>query len=184
MPFWRQPLSLRSARKWDLCLFSWFTWDFWRYVNSRKGWLFLSSLLRLRLFKDSYLPKTKFRGITTFLSLRSYDDCCNENVTLKYNLSVLQLFHVGCVAQNRQSAISLAWHGWLSCKAKEWKIYCSGLASAEHQVSIFHVVIWQTTSKKKKRNKKRTARSARFISFIQPIKSLIFGVVVVVAVIS
>ena len=34
--------------------------------------------------------------------------------------------------------------------------------------------------KKKTRNKKRAARAARFISLIQPIKSLTFGVVVAV----
>lgn len=44
---------------------------------------FLSSLLRLRLFKDSYLRKSKFSDITTLGSLRSYDGCCNQNVTLK-----------------------------------------------------------------------------------------------------
>ena len=44
---------------------------------------FLSSLLRLRLFKDSYLRKTKFSDITTLGSLRSYDGCFNQNVTLK-----------------------------------------------------------------------------------------------------
>ena len=54
-------------------------------------------------------------------SLRSYDANCNENVTLKLNfaLSILQLFHVGHLVQNRRSALLLAWHEWISCKGKE-----------------------------------------------------------------
>ena len=34
-------------------------------------------------------------------------------------LSLLRLFHVGRVVQNRRSALSLAWH---ECKGREWKI--------------------------------------------------------------
>ena len=46
------------------------------------------------------------------VSLRSYDGNCIENVTLKLNFalsSVLRLFHVGHVVQNRRSVLSLAW---------------------------------------------------------------------------
>ena len=45
----------------------------------------------------------------------------------------------------------------------------------------FHVVVWQTTSKH--RTKKRAARAAQLSFFIQPIKSLICGGVVDVAVV-
>ena len=56
-------------------------------------------------------------------SLRSYDGNCNENVTLKLNFALrkvfLRLFHVGHIVQNKQSALSLAWHECFSCKDKE-----------------------------------------------------------------
>ena len=34
-------------------------------------------------------------------------------------LSLLRLFHVYHVVQNRRSAFSVAWHEWFSCKSKE-----------------------------------------------------------------
>ena len=84
-------------------------------------------------------------------------------------LSLLRLFHVGRVVQNRRSALSLAWHEWFSCKGKDWKIYCCELAlSSELQIWKFHVVFCQTTSKHC--IKKRAARAARLFFFIQPIK--------------
>ena len=36
-------------------------------------------------------------------------------------LSLLRLFHVDHVVQNRRSALSLACHEWFSCKGKEGK---------------------------------------------------------------
>ena len=116
-------------------------------------------------------------------SLRSYDGNCKENVSLKLNFAlILRLFHVDHVVQNRRSTLSLAWYEWFSCKGKEEKIYCCELAlSTEPQIWKFHVVLWQTTSKHC--TKKRAARAARLLFFIQPIKSLICGVVVDVAVV-
>ena len=71
--------------------------------------------------------------------------------------------------QNKWTKLSLAWHEWFSCKGKEWKIYCCGLAlPSETPKWNFHVVVWQTNSKN--------------IFPVQPIKSLILGVVVAVAV--
>ena len=103
-------------------------------------------------------------------------------IELCVKLSLLRLFHVGQVVQNRRSALSLAWHEWFICKGKEWKIYCCELAlSSEPQIWKFHVVICQTTSKHC--TKKRAARAARLFFFIQPIKSLICGSVVDVAVV-
>ena len=103
-------------------------------------------------------------------------------IELCAKLSLLRLFHVNHVVQNRRSAFSLAWHEWFSCKGKKWKIYYSELAlSLQPQIWKFHVVVWQTTSKHC--TKKRAARAARLSFFIQPIKSLICGVVVDVAVV-
>ena len=97
-------------------------------------------------------------------------------------LSLLRLFHVDHVVQNRRSALSLACHEWFSCKGKEGKIYCCELPlSSKPQIWKFPVVVWQTTSKHC--TKKRAARAARLFFFIQPIKSLICGVVVDVAVV-
>jgi len=94
-------------------------------------------------------------------------------------LTVLLLCHVGHVVQNRQSALSRAWHEWFLFKGKKWKIFCYGLAlSPEPQIWKFHAVVGQTTSKHY--NKKRAARAARLFFFIQPIKSSICGVVIAV----
>ena len=46
---------------------------------------------------------------------------------LYVKLSLLRLFHVDHVVQNRRSALSLACHEWFSCKGKEGKIYCCEL---------------------------------------------------------
>ena len=40
-------------------------------------------------------------------------------IELYLKLSFLRLFHVDHVVQNRQSALSLAWHKWFSCKGKD-----------------------------------------------------------------
>ena len=101
---------------------------------------------------------------------------------LYVKLSLLRLLHVDHVVQNRRSALSLACHEWFSCKGKEGKIYCCEVPlSSKLQIWKFPVVVWQTTSKHC--TKKRAARAARLFFFIQPIKSLICGVVVDVAVV-
>ena len=40
-------------------------------------------------------------------------------IELWVKLSLLWLFDVDHVVQNRRSALSLAWHDWFSCKGKE-----------------------------------------------------------------
>ena len=40
-------------------------------------------------------------------------------IELCVKLSLLRLFHVDHVVQNRRSALPLAWHEWFSCKGKE-----------------------------------------------------------------
>ena len=70
----------------------------------------------------------------------------------------------------------------LSCNGKRWKLYCCELAlSSEPQIWKLHVVFRQTTTRHC--TKKRAERAARLVFLIQPIKSLICGVVVAVAVV-
>ena len=148
------------------------------------GW----SLVLHYLFRHNHEKK---HASSTFVfmpmgSFRSYDSFCNENTT--YNRTVLPLFHVGHVVQNRRSMVSLAWHEWFSCRGREWKIYCCGLVLySEPQITKFHVVVWQTTSKNctKLKHAARAACAAcaaRLFFLVQPIKALICGVVVVLAV--
>ena len=63
----------------------------------------------------SVLSCVSVRGMNKVIKLkRSYDGCCGEKGHIKIVLyarsSVLPLFHVGHVAQNRRSVRSLAWH--------------------------------------------------------------------------
>ena len=93
----------------------------------------------------------------------------------------MRLFQVGHVVQTRQSVLSLTGHDWFSCKRKERKDF---LLRARVVVKTSNMKIsrrrWQTTTKKL--HKKRDILAARSFSLIQPIKSLIRGVVVDVAV--
>ena len=59
-------------------------------------------------------------------------------IELCVKLSLLRLFHVDHVVQNRRSALSRAWHEWFSCKGKEGKIYrCELPLSSEPQNENF-----------------------------------------------
>ena len=40
-------------------------------------------------------------------------------IELCVKLSLLRLFHVDHVVQNRRTALSLVWHEWFSCKGKD-----------------------------------------------------------------
>ena len=109
---------------------------------------------------------------------------CHIEIELCVRLSVLQLLHVGHVAQNRRGVLSLAiaWCEQISCKARKWNIYCGGLAlSWELQIWKSRVVIWQTASKNC--TKTRVARAERLFFPVQPIKSLIYGLVFAVTVV-
>ena len=44
---------------------------------------------------------------------------CDIKIELCVKLSLLRLFHVDHVVQNRRIALSLAWYEWFSCKGKE-----------------------------------------------------------------
>ena len=63
----------------------------------------------------------------------------------------------------------------------DFHCYSGLVLSSDPQIRKFHGVIWQTTSKNS--TKGRAARAARFFFLIQPIKSLIYNVVVAVAVV-
>ena len=49
----------------------------------------------------------------------------NIKIELCVKLSVLRLFHVEYLAQNRRSVLWLAWHQWFSRKDKEWRLALS-----------------------------------------------------------
>ena len=88
--------------------------------------------------------------------LRSYDRNCNENVTLKLNfaLSLLLLFHVDHVEQNRRTWLHFRLLGTngFHVKAKSERFtasslfYCELALSTEPQIWKIHVVVWQTGS--------------------------------------
>ena len=66
----------------------------------------------------------------------------HTKIELCVKLSLLRLFYVDHVVQNRRTALSLAWYEWFSCKGEEWKIYCCDPAlSSEPQIWKFHVVV-------------------------------------------
>ena len=66
-------------------------------------------------------------------------------------------------------------------KAENAKFTAAGwLCHQRPPIRKVHVVVWQTTSKNF--TEKRAARAARLFYLIKPIKSLIFDVVVAVAV--
>ena len=103
----------------------------WLQFNSRTVRTHFSSIMTLNNWKMiaetlSYIFRwrSRFRRRRVSLSflsgsLRSYDGNCKENVTLKLNfalsISLLRLFHVDHVVQNRRSVLSLAWHECFSC---------------------------------------------------------------------
>ena len=112
-------------------------------------------------------------GCLSFLtgSLRSYVGCCNESDTLKCNFSLGQVF------------LRLFHFCHVILKVREWKIYRCGLAlSSEPQIWKFHFFLRQTTSKIAPKSVPHV-QLAQLFFLIQPIKSLICGVVVVVAVV-
>ena len=122
---------------------------------------------------------TRFRYESYFRYEWSYTLSYKRHIIteLSIRISVLRLLHVGNVVQNKRSALPLAWQEWCSCKGREWRIcLCGVVLSSELQIWKFHVVVWQTTSKNC--TNKCAASGARWFSLIQPIKSLLCGVVV------
>ena len=81
----------------------------------------------------------------------------NIKIELCVKLSLLRLFHVEYLAQNRRSVLWLAWYQWFSRKDKEWRL----ALSSEPQIWQFHVVVCQTASKHC--TKRRAVRAALLI---------------------
>ena len=102
--------------------------------RNRKPWKTLRSISNKRCFRTHFpccVIKQMVHGLSCASiqfwmhlgiigSLRSYDGNSKENVILKLNfaLSLLRLFHVYHVVQNRRSALSFAWHEGFHVKAK------------------------------------------------------------------
>ena len=95
---------------------------------------------------------------------RSYDGCRNENVTVKWNLvwlSGLRLFYVGNVAQNRRSALSLAWHEWFSLMQRQRMKGLLLKARVVTRISKIKISRRHLADYVKNCTKKRGARAAR-----------------------
>ena len=103
-------------------------------------------------------------------------------IELCVRLSLLRLFHVDHVVHNRRSALSLAWHEWFSCKGKERKINCCELPLSSESQNM-KISRRRLPDYVKTLNQKACRMCGTIIFFIQPIKSLICGVVVDVAVV-
>ena len=102
------------------------------------------SMLSLFIIITMLYVKREFKKLRRLLQRKRHIE-----IELCVRFSVLRLFHIqGYVARNRRSVHSFAWHEWVSCNRREWKIYCCGFAlSSETQIWKFYVVVWQTTSK-------------------------------------
>ena len=87
---------------------------------------------------------------------------------------------LGHVVQNGRGALSLALNEWLSRKAKKDLLLRDHVVVRTSNMTI--VIVWQTTSKNC--TGKRVPRAARFFLLIQPIKSLVCGVDLAIAVVS
>ena len=119
-------------------------------------------------------------------NLRSYDGNCNENATLKLNFALSQVlcdyFMLIMLYKIGELHFRLLGTNGFHVKAKSKKFTAATLRCRQNlKYEKFHVVVKQTTSKHC--TKKRATRAARLFFFIQPIKSLICGVVVDVAVV-
>ena len=68
----------------------------------------------LRVFGEFYHRFREFKKLRRQLQGKRH-----IKIELCVKLSLLRLFHVDHVVQNRRSALSLSWHEWFSCKGKE-----------------------------------------------------------------
>ena len=101
-------------------------------------------------------------------------------IELCAKLSLLRLFHVDHVVQNRRSALSLAWNEWFhNERSTTASSRCRHNLKYENFTSSFARLRQNIAPK----SVLHAARAARLSFFIQPIKSLICGVVVDVAVV-
>ena len=102
-------------------------------------------------------------------------------IELCVELNVLWWFYVGHGQQTRQKALSLAWHEWVSCKGKEWKIYCCGLRLCRQNLKNKNF----TSSFGRLRQKllEKACRTCSTTIFLHSTNQIICGAVVVVAVV-
>ena len=171
---------------WPSRTLSWFRPCLYNVRNFGEQLIRASFLIINNLINRSFFMWIKIRKQTVNREFKKLQRLLQRKrhikIELCVRLSILRLFHVDQVIQNRRSALSLAWYEWFSCKGKEWKIYCCELALLSYpQIWKFHVIVWQTTSKHCTKN--RAARAARLFFFIQQIKSTIWGVDIDVAVV-
>ena len=103
-------------------------------------------------------------------------------IELFVRLSVSRLFLVGHVVQNWRCALSLAWHEWFHEKAKN-KRFTAASSRCRQNLTDENFPSMFGRLRKKNSIKKRAAQAKRLLSLIEPIKSLIRGVVVVVHVV-
>ena len=114
-------------------------------------------------------------------TLKSYDGCANnEHIKVCVGLSVSRLLHIGHVVQNRRSALSLAWHEWFS-REGNWRIKDLLL----HCRWSWHMNFTSFGRPRQKIASKIVplVQHDYFSFFIQPVKSMICGVVIAVAVV-
>ena len=119
-------------------------------------------------------------------NLRSYDGNCNENATLKLNFALSQVFcgyfMLITLYKIGELHFRLLGTSGFHVKAKSERFTAATPRCRQNlKYEKFHVVVLQTTSKHC--TKKRAAGATRLFFFIQPIKSLICGVVVDFAVV-
>ena len=90
-------------------------------------------------------------------------------IELCVKLSLLRLFHVDHVVQNRRTALSLAWYEWFSCKGKESKIYSCELNSVAVRTSNMKISRRRLADYVKTLHQKacRTCSTIIFFSFNQ-----------------
>ena len=67
--------------------------------------------------RDLLMRKLKYREFKKLR--RQLQRKCHIKIELCVKLSLVRLFQIDHVVQNRRSALSLAGHRWFSCKGKE-----------------------------------------------------------------
>ena len=89
--------------------------------------ILLTKIQSLNISSSNYFQRASIRSASVKKLRRQLQGKRLIKTELCVKLSLLRLFHVDHVAQNRRSAFSLACHEWFSCKGKEGKIYCCEL---------------------------------------------------------
>ena len=112
------------------------------------GWFSSCLFSRLHKLKSSYLSfgllnqfllRVRYRRTVVASNKREFEKLLqllqrkfHTKFELRVSLSILGLFHVCHVVRNSRSTPLLAWHKWISCNSKEWKIYRCRLVCRQH----------------------------------------------------